>query len=300
MITDTKMDIRWVDKPEVAGWQKIKPDFQRDMKPVNKKLLQVDKYIAANHAVPGTIILGIVGDKIVIVDGRHRLSRFMLSSESKARIATRTEYADTMADLAVVYEIENSQLFSFISDDRLRSIATHSRPFAKLLRTFKDIGCNDKGKLSATTLLKAWHLSNRGTPGPSPVLAEDVVHLLETSSEYAELLSRFLTMCFAAWGRDKEHGSMWSSVNLALCAWLWRNTVVTPSSAKIPRITDRQFMNGLMSLATDNRYSDFIKGRRLSKRDRAPVYTRIKSIVAARLADDMSKPISLPSPDWTR
>ena len=65
-------------------------------------------------------------------------------------------------------------------------------------------------------------------------------------------------------------------------------------------LTIEQFKRGMMALSANSEYLEWLVGRRLSDHDRAPAYSRIKAILAARYAQDQKAKLRLPSPAWAR
>lgn len=92
---------------------------------------------------------------------------------------------------------------------------------------------------------------------------------------------------------------LWGLMNTTICAWLYRRVVVTQYSPKSTRMTRDIFTKCLMSLAADERYSDWLLGRGQSfDRDRSPCYRHAKLIIGARYAEETGKKAVFPAPAW--
>jgi hypothetical protein len=113
-------------------------------------------------------------------------------------------------------------------------------------------------------------------------------------------LMQFLNLCFSAWRRDTEYRTLWGSLNMILCAWLYRRIVIGGAGkglSRATRMTQEQFRAGLQSLSAGE-YMEYLVGRRVSDHDRAPAYNRIKNIFAKRYLTDTKQRLLLPQPTW--
>jgi hypothetical protein len=59
-----------------------------------------------------------------------------------------------------------------------------------------------------------------------------------------------------------------------------------------------QFKRCLMALSSTTDYVDWLVGRNLGERDRAPAYRRMKGIFIKRIFEDTGQKVSLPQPSW--
>lgn len=100
-------------------------------------------------------------------------------------------------------------------------------------------------------------------------------------------------------GRDPEYHRLWGSLSLTLTFWLYRRLVVTQFSQKTPKLTREQFTRCLQSLSADSIFVDWLHGRLLSDRDRAPCLNRMKTIFAQRLFAELGRKVVLPAPAWS-
>lgn len=111
-------------------------------------------------------------------------------------------------------------------------------------------------------------------------------------------LCDFLILAHEGFGRDNEYARLWSSLNLILTMWMYRKLVLTQYSSKSPRLSKELFKKCLMSLSADTTYVDWLLGRKMGERDRAPAYNRIKILFGRRLEAELHKKVMLPSPPW--
>jgi hypothetical protein len=116
--------------------------------------------------------------------------------------------------------------------------------------------------------------------------------------EEAEKVCDFIIIALKAWGRDPEYARLWSTLNLALCMWLYRNLVLTTYSARTPKLSKDLFTKCLQSISASPDYLDWLLGRSLTDRDRAPAYRRIKTAFTKRLEQETGKRVTMPAPEW--
>lgn len=153
--------------------------------------------------------------------------------------------------------------------------------------------------LSMSTILRVWAGSRPEVPTSATGSAASCVDRLD-EAEASDLIE-FLTLCYSSWRRDAEYTVLWGSLNLVLCAWLYRRVVVGSAGKGTSRATKMSadaFRRGLLSLSAKPDYMEYLVGRRVSDRDRAPAYNRLKTIFAARHITDTSQRLLLPSPSW--
>jgi len=74
--------------------------------------------------------------------------------------------------------------------------------------------------------------------------------------------------------------------------------VISQYSPKTPKLTKEQFTKCLMSVSANSLYNDWLLGRRLCDRDRAPAYQRIRAAFVDRIRADTGKKASMPAPAW--
>jgi hypothetical protein len=286
----------------VASWQP--PPFQRPFV-LNGKCQEVIEQIKREGVLPGVITLGVLRAAQAIkytVDGQHRLGCYMNTDLPVAYADVRTIYCDSMAEMAEEFVRLNQSLRKMTPDDVLRGLEASYAPLRTIREKCRFVGYDkvrrsDKSPiLSMSMVLRTW----RGSAAEVPVSATPSAATLAAtlSSEDAEQLIGFLTLCFDAWGRDREYAKLWSGLNLNLCAWMYRRMVLTQYSSRTPRITRDVFRKCLMSVSANRHYVDWLVGRNVGERDRSPGYSRLRTIFAERLAVEMGKRPNMPAPAW--
>ena len=106
--------------------------------------------------------------------------------------------------------------------------------------------------------------------------------------EQVSMFIRCVSLFEKAWGRDKEYWGIWNALNMVLCMWLYRRQVASslPSySSRAVRLVEEQWGQMLMALTADHTYMDWLRGRHVGDRDRAPCYERITTIMGRRFFD---------------
>ncbi len=299
-VTKTSVDTRLFTRKQVSDWRL--PSFQREDRVNANVLALVERLKTDGGVLPGIITFGVVDKQEYLIDGRQRRNAFLLSELKECYADTRTCYCDTMADLAEEFIALNSHLVTMKPDDIMRGLEPVV-PVLQLIRKkcpfvgYDNIRRNDKAPLlSMSALVRCWTASARDVPASAGASGATSARLLTT--EEGEQCIRFLQCCFHAWSYDPEYYRMWSAINLTLTAWLYRRIVLTSYSAKTKRLTDAQFTKCLMALSASPTYSDWLVGRHLGDRDRAPAYSRIKDIFAKRLVEEFGGKPLLPAPPW--
>ncbi len=289
--------------PEVAkAWRN--PPFQRPLK-TNSKVVALGMKIAEDSGVvPGIITLGMLADRTYLLDGQHRREAFLLSGCKEGFADVRTHYFDNMAEMGEEFVLLNSQLVRLMPDDILRGLEASYEPLRYIRKQCPFVGYGnvrrDEGKtlLSMSTALRVWAGSAAETPGHAAGMKSATALAQGLTQDEAEPMVRFLNLCRDAWGVDKEYYRMWGSLNLVLCAWLYRNMVLRKFSQRAPQITGEQFKQCLMALTADPNYIAWLLGRQLRESDRSPAFERIRSIFANRLAVLLGSKPAMPRPAW--
>lgn len=302
--TGTTLDTM-IFTPEMIA--KIKrPPGQRPLK-VNSKVRELAEKIRQDGGVlPGIITLGKMDGIYYTIDGQHRLHAFLLSCCKEGFADVRLLHAASMKEIHAEFVELNSRLVQMRPDDFLRGMED-SVPalqqiraicpfvgFDKIVRTAT--GCGPVVSMSA--MLRSWRISAAEAPasasgGSAVAMAEEMVE------EETRGLTEFLTLADDAFGRDLEFRPLWGSLNMILCMWLYRRTVITQYSPKTPRLDKATFKKCLLALSADSGYIDWLVGRRIGEHDRSPAYGRIKAIFAARLTLELGKKPQLPQPEWS-
>src|SRR5262245_58856404 len=282
--TKTTMDTIEVTPKLVASWKN--PPFQRPLH-INTKVKHLIEEVRRDGIIPGILTLGVLDGEVYIVDGQHRLNAFLQANLPLAYADVRWHYLDTMAAMAAEFVRLNSCLVRLRPDDILKGLE-QSNPFLRKIR----MKCPYVGYdvirrtqhapvLSMSTFLRVWF----GTRAESPVLWGSAILVAEQLDEAeTDAAIEFVQTCFEAWHRDVEYAKLWSSLNLILCGWLWRNVVRADQKSKngysrSTRMSIDQFKRGMMSLSASSDYLEWLVGRRISDHDRAPAYHRMKAIL---------------------
>ena len=295
----SKMDTIRVTPDTIRTW--ATPPFQRPLKE-NEKVRALAEIIKSSSAcIPGVLTVGIVGRQWYIVDGQHRLLAFTLSGLAEAYVDVRICTFDTMAEMGEEFVSLNSSIVKMNPDDVLRGLEG-SLPALHMIRKtcsfvgYESIRRGAKGNavISMSTALRCWFAS--ATEAPSAKGSALAVAKTLTEEE-ASLIIQFLNCALTAWGRDPEYYRLWSALNLTLCMWLWRRTVLS-QTGRSSRFTVQQFIKGLMALSADSHYVEWLLGRNMGERDRSPCYGRLKVIFARRLTEELGHKAVLPQPAW--
>jgi hypothetical protein len=301
--TQTTLDTIEINKKMAASWKS--PPFQRELRMV-PKVVTLGEEIRVTGVIPGVLTLGVLDEEVYVVDGQHRLGAFLATDLISVYADVRTHHFRTMGAMANEYVLLNSQLVRLRPDDILKGLE-QSNVHLREIRTkcpfvgYDSIRRNGKNSpvLSMSTVLRVWWASAREVPSFGGTGAVMVAGLLD-NEETAKLL-QFLNICFNAWRRDSEYRTLWGSLNLILCAWLYRRVLVDApgnSLSRSTRLTLEQFRASLQALSAESEYMEYLVGRRVSDHDRAPAYNRIKGIFARRYMADTKQRLLLPGPTW--
>ncbi len=301
--TSSTVDILELTPKSAGAWRS--PPFQRPVV-LNAKCQEVIEQIRREGIVPGVITLGVLTSEpqtVYLVDGQHRRDCYLAADLPVAYADVRTIFCDNMAEMAEEFVRLNQSLRKMTPDDVLRGLEA-SYPALRAIRDgcpfvgYDKIRRSDKGPiLSMSMVIRTW----RGSAAEVPVQATVGAAALATTlaMDDAKQLVAFLLVCFEAWKRDREYVKLWSTLNLNLCAWLYRRMVLSQYSPRTPRLTRELFCKCLMSLSADTHYLDWLVGRNIGDRDRSPAYARLRKLFVDRLAVEMGKKPSMPAPAWS-
>lgn len=292
-------EVMILTKDGVEAW--LRPPFQRPVR-MNAKMTQIADEIRRTQQIPGVVHIGILPDKKhYLIDGQHRIEAFRMSGVAESLADVRHVYCSTMAECAAEFRRLNGSITRMRPDDILRAYEDASPALQYIRRECPFVGYDNIRRnenqpvLSMSMVLRVWKISGFDVPTSTCGSAESVVESMDEGDAYQ--LCRFLDCCYTAWQRHPETIRLWGALNLVICAWLWRNTVMV-ATARGTRLTPELFTKGLMALTTMGMYIDWIVGRKLGDRDRSPCYVRVKQIFITRLQSDIGKRITLPSPPW--
>lgn len=304
-VTRTSLDTILVTPETVKTWRK--PVFQRPLK-INDKVKAVAVDITENQVIPGILTVGIVerrtGEKVqYLLDGQHRREAFLLSEVKEAYVDVKYHYFENEGDMGEEFVNVNSSLVRLRPDDILRGLEASSNGLSLLRKQCPFIGYDmvrrsEKAPvLSMSAALRCWYAAAPEVPSAGGHSTMSLARIL--TEEDAEQCAAFYALCVNAWGRDQEYARLWGNLNLTICVWLYRRTVLTQYSPKTPKLTRDIFKKCLMGLSTSEQYLDWLVGRQLGERDRSPAYKRVKELFARRLEVETGKKPLLPSPPWS-
>lgn len=299
--THTTVDTIVVTPEIMKGWKN--PPFQRPLR-VNDKVRALSERIKLDGGVlPGVITLGVLSREKYLLDGQHRREAYLLSGCEEGFTDVRLHHFDTMADMGEEFVNLNSALVRLRPDDILRGLEGSLEGLTTIRRRCPFVGYDfiRRGEkspiLSMAMVLRSWFGSAPDVPTSSGDSAQARAVALSVTD--AEACCEFLLTAERAWGREAQYARLWGTLNLTLCAWIYRRTVLTQYSPKSARLTKDLFKNCLMSLSASDNFIDWLLGRQLSERDRSPAYGRIKSIFVKRIEVETGTKPQMPAPAWS-
>lgn len=298
--THTKTDTLELTPEVIASWEP--PPFQRGLR-VNGKVLALVETIKEDGVIPGFLTLGIYLGKTYLLDGQHRVHAFTLTGMSAVYADVRILHCSSMKEMGDEFVELNSRLVNFKPDDILKGLEPGSQALQLVRRHCTFVGYDNirrgpqpKFMVGMSQALRCWDQSVPDVPTGSGTSAQTLAEQL--SVEDAEQLAVFLKLCLEAWGKDPEYHRLWGGLNLILCAWLYRRTVLSQYSPKSVRLTKDQFKKCLMSLSSEGNYLAWLVGKNVNERDRSPAYSRIKAIFTHRVELETGKRPLFPAPAW--
>lgn len=300
-LTKTTVDTVELTEKLVASWRV--PPFQRDLK-INAKVIAVSEEIkAAGGVLPGMLTVGVLDGTTYIVDGQHRLAAWRQTGLPLGYVDVRTHFFEDVGDMAKEFVRLNSSLVKLRPDDILRGMEPSTPSLQRLRRKCPFIGYDmiRRGEkspvLSMSSFVRMWMAGKQEVPAGGGSL-EALAGFDDNETSQA---IDFANLCYEAWRRDTEYARLWSVLNMTLCAWLYRRVVLgerQTAASRAARLTKDEFRKCLMALSADSQYLDYLVGRLLNDRDRAPAYSRIKALFTRRHSQETGKSIKLPAPSW--
>jgi hypothetical protein len=289
----------------------ILPPFQAPLK-LNAKLLQIADELAEQNGTPaisGILTLGILPNdtSLYLLDGQHRRAAAIESGKKEFLADVRVRAFDTMEEMAQEYLKLNTPISRKSPDDQLRALQESSKPLQMITKECPYIGYRyiranpDSPVVGMAAVLRRWRGAGFETPsttGAAGGAAELALHL---TIEDAEQIIQFMQVAFTAWKKDIENSRLWSALNMTMCMWMWRNLVLDrdrSGSRRYVVLTTDQFRRCLMAVSADTDYVDWLGGRNMSERDRAPCYRRLRGIFTSRLQSETNDRFKMPSPGW--
>jgi hypothetical protein len=300
-VTHSHTDTICFTQEEAAAWEL--PSFQRTVHE-NVKVLALAEHLKTNGGIlPGTITFGILNDRTYLIDGQQRRRAFKLSGLKEGLVEACYKQFETMQDMAKEYIELNSHLVPMKPDNFIKGMEEWCEPIQIIRKKFPCVGYDNirRGErspiLSMSSLLRCWSASGSVVPTMGGMSSTAVAE--KTTVDDAHGICQFLKSALASWGKDPEYQRLWSNLNLCLCMWLFRRTVLGGYSARSVRLTEEEFASCLMALSADVKYVEWLRGRNLGEHGRGPCYGRIKEIWSDRITElrGGAKAV-LPQPDW--
>jgi hypothetical protein len=216
----------------------------------------------------------------------------------------RVHFFNSEAEMGREFVELNSQLVKMCPDDILRALEGTSPILQMIRRGTAVVGYDSIRRnfdtsptVSMSTIVRAWEYSKSNLPNKRGSLGgvEKMVQCMTV--EDAAALVEFVQMAERAFGRDPEYRRLWGSLNLTICMWLFRRSVLDA-----PRKTDRSvrltkdlFGKCLMRLSASSEYLDWLRARVFSDEHRSPCYMRIKKLFSSEIAQRMgTRKVKLP------
>lgn len=301
--TKTVVDTIMVTPATLEKW--MSPPFQRPIRENEKVRALAEELKAEGGVWPGIVTLGILDGVIYVIDGQHRKQAFLMSGLTEGYTDVRMHYFNSMAEMGEEFVRLNSQLVAMRPDDILRGLEPSIEGLRKIRVMCPFVGYDHIRRTGASAVvgmsvvLRAWRASMNEVPGGGGMSAAVIAETMETK-EY-EALIEFLNLALGAFGRDPQYSRLWSTLSMSMTAWMYRRLVLHPEMhSKVLPVTKELFKKCLMSVSANSDYVDWLLGRNMGERDRAPAYARLKAIFVTRLSQETGKKISLPQPAWSR
>ncbi len=302
----SKMDTLILTAEIIDGWSH--PPFQRPLK-VNERVRNIANELTQNGGViDGVLTLAtIMGeDTVYLLDGQHRIEAMRISTLPKCIADVRICQFDTMAEMGDEFVKLNSAIVKMNPDDVLRAMEGNVPIIHNIREACPFVGYANvrrggvaKSVLSMSAALKLWLGSARETPSLPTTSA--IASAREIPASSAQDLIRFLSLARQAWGGEAQNFRLWTSLNLGLCMWLYRKLLMDKDRGlkRYVVLNPDLFKKCLMSVAANADYVDWLVGRALSERDRAPCYARLKAIFIQRLRLELhTDKVMMPQPPW--
>lgn len=297
--THSRVDTISFSVEEATTWPL--PPFQRELR-VNDKVRALAEEIGRDGGVlPGILSFGILNGRQYLIDGQHRRQAFLLSGQETGYADVRYATFETMAEMGEEFVRLNSALVKMRPDDILRGMESSITALKRIRSDLPFVGYDmirrgaSSPVLSMSILLRAWAGSADEIPKGKGSAYQCASQMDDAQTV---LLIKFLRHAFDAWGRDEEYSRLWGALNLTLCMWLYRRVVVARTAPRHILMDDETFCRALGSLSASNKYLEWLEGRLLTERDRAPAYTRITDVMGGRVSMLKQKKVIWPRPAW--
>ncbi len=293
----------------------VLPDFQAPLK-MNNKVREIADELreqTGTPAITGVISLGICKAYpgiLFLTDGQHRRAAVIESGVPEVIADVRIREFDSMKEMSQEFLKLNTPISRKSPDDQLRALQESSLPLQRISKEcpyigYKYIRANPNSPIvSMAATLRRWKGSSYESPAVSGggSNATELAHRL--TMDDAEQLIRFMRVAFKAWGADPENARLWAALNMTMVMWMWRVLVVDrdrSGSRRYVVVTEDEFLHCLMSVAADKDYNDWLQGRAMAERDRAPCYRKLRTTFLLRISNHErrgSPKIRMPQPSW--
>ena len=308
----SQMDTILLTPDEVEKWER--PPFQREFRRTKKVVELVGELKAEGGVVPGILTLGKLDGKTYLIDGQHRVAAFLEAALEEGIADVRICHFDSMADMGEEFVKLNSALVRMRNEDFLRGLEGVNPYLADIRRRCPFIGYDHirhevpgsngaRVMISMAVAVRTWFGSVYApTAGPGSTVAATMLDDVQVGH-----LCDVMTLCFEAWGRDKENYRLWGALNLATLMWMYRRVVLAQGLSEnrrggvaIVRLTKDQFRSCLMGVSADRRYVEWLVGRGLGDRDKSPCFARLKDIFVRRIMEGGAKRPNFPQGEWQK
>jgi len=308
--THTHSDSIIVDAEVVKTWES--PPFQRPLKATARVVALSEAIKNDGGVVPGVITLGELGGKTYLLDGQHRIHAFLTSGFKEGYADLRIHRFEKMSDMGREFVNLNSRLVTLRPDDILRGLESSLPALQGIRKRCPFVGYGDIRKegssqsyVSMSLLLRCWHYSagdaaagNNANRSVASMAENLTLHAASGCSDAANLLSR-------AWGHDPEVRRLWNALNLTICLWIYRRTVLAINEVRAGRSAKRSailspalFEKAMMSVSANSGYMDWLVGRKPTDRDRPQTLRKLKVIMSLRIEKETGNKPLLPAPEW--
>lgn len=303
----TQMDTIELTMEQVGTWKL--PPFQRPVR-INEKVNGVVEVLRKDGVMPGILLLGVIESGrergTYLYDGQHRVKAFEISGLASVLSDVKVTTFDSVAEMGEAFVEANSSLVQMRPDDVLRGMEGTSEAIQIIRRACPFVGYDfirrnaDKktALVGMSALLRCWHGSSGDTPSNPSVNSAKLAK--DTTPESARQCVTFLKIAEEAWGHEPANFRLWSNLNMTLCMWLYRRLVIDRERGvrRYVVLHPDEFKRCLMALAANAAYVDWLFGRALKERDRAPAYTRIKETFARRVSQERKSRALMPQAQW--
>jgi len=311
-MTRTRVEPAVITEELIKSWKL--PGIQRNVI-VNAKFLQmVEKIKKDSGVIPGMIVLGEFNGEIYLVDAQHRLEAFLATGLKEGYAHLRIKQFDTLEELSAEYVGTNSTIRAFRPDDIMRGLEPQSPPLQAIRRRCPFVGYgtlrhtnSSNAFLSMSLLLRCWDMSkseSAGTRSSSAAQATAEALTLPDAIQCADAAN----VLAAAWGHDPEVSRLWNGLNLTLCFWIYRRSVLATDeergtgrhAKRATRLSPELFEKAMMSVSANDHYVDWLVGRNNTDKHRPAAIRKLKLMIAARVELETGTRPLLPNAEWAQ